>query len=203
MSCLTHQSCQSHYAQITSFAFGVPAPGQFSWRGRRDVRVKIGRVERQHVRRQLEMLDGRAGDLDLRILQLLISDLRSQSVKRLASKRRGWQAGYPWYRRFQKSRQMAFRRRRTGSLHCHGEHHLTHRRTVSRFPQTTGLSMSLTRSSCSATQTKAPTSPTRRVPIVRVAAKSATGGASAGPNTACRANGRWRAESHNDWEAIR
>src|SRR5471030_1502433 len=104
MSCLTHQSCQSHYAQITSFAFGVPAPGQFSWRGRRDVRVKIGRVERQHVRRQLEMLDGRAGDLDLRILQLLISDLRSQSVKRLASKRRGWQAGYPWYRRFQKSR---------------------------------------------------------------------------------------------------
>src|SRR5476651_946639 len=191
MSCLTHQSCQSHYAQITSFAFGVPAPGQFSWRGRRDVRVKIGRVERQHVRRQLEMLDGRAGDLDLRILQLLISDLRSQSVKRLASKRRGWQAGYPWYRRFQKSRQMAFRRRRTGSLHCHGEHHLTHRRTVSRFPQTTGFIDE-------PDQTQLLSDP-----IVRVAAKSATGGASAGPNTACRANGRWRAESHNDWEAIR
>src|SRR5471030_2350104 len=191
MSCLTHQSCQSHYAQITSFAFGVPAPGQFSWRGRRDVRVKIGRVERQHVRRQLEMLDGRAGDLDLRILQLLISDLRSQSVKRLASKRRGWQAGYPWYRQFQKSRQMAFRHRRTGSLHCHGEHHLTHRRTVSRFPQTTGFIDEPDQIQL------------LRVPIVRVAAKSATGGASAGPNTACRANGRWRAESHNDWEAIR
>src|SRR5438270_13520241 len=59
------------------------------------------------------------------------------------------------------------------------------------------------RSSCSATQTKAPTSPTRRVPTVWVNAKSAMGGESAGPKTACRANGRWRAESHSDWDAIR
>src|SRR6266446_4577572 len=63
--------------------------------------------------------------------------------------------------------------------------------------------MSLIRSSCSATQTKAPTSPTRRVPMVRAKPKSATGGESAGPNTACRANDRCLAESHSDWEAIR
>src|SRR5882724_3612830 len=63
--------------------------------------------------------------------------------------------------------------------------------------------MSLIRSSCSATQTKAPTSPTRRVPMVRAKPKSATGGESAGPNTDCRANDRCLAESHSDWEAIR
>src|SRR6266404_5386246 len=139
MPCLTDQSRQSHHAQIASLALGVPAPGQFSWGGSRDVRIKIGRVERQHVRRQLEMLDGRAGDLDLRTLQLLIGDLRGQSVKRLSGKCSGWQARYPRYRRFQKSRQMALGGWRTGSLYCHGEHHLTNRRTVSRFPQTTRL----------------------------------------------------------------
>jgi hypothetical protein len=85
------------------------------------------------------MLDGRAGDLDLRILQLFLSDLRGQSVKRLAGKRRGWQARYPRHQRFQKGRQMALGRRRTSSLYGHGEHHFTNRRTVSRFPQTTGL----------------------------------------------------------------
>src|SRR5713101_707942 len=43
--------------------------------------------------------------------------------------------------------------------------------------------MSLTKSNCSATHTSAPTSPTRRVPMVRTEPKSATGGGSAGPNT--------------------
>src|ERR1019366_6386286 len=53
--------------------------------------------------------------------------------------------------------------------------------------------MSLIKSSCSATHTKAPMSPTRRVPIVRVAPKSATGAGSAEPNTACRAKAAaWR-----------
>ena len=92
MSGLTHQSRQSHHTQITSLALGVAAPRQFAWRGRRDVRVKVGRVERQHVRRQLEMADGRAGDLDLRILQLRIGHLRGQSMKRLSAKRSGRQA---------------------------------------------------------------------------------------------------------------
>jgi hypothetical protein len=48
-----------------------------------------------------------------------------------------------------------------------------------------------------------PMSPTNRVPMVRVKAKSATGAGSAGPNTACRAKGRCLVGSHNDWEAIR
>src|SRR5258708_702077 len=137
MSCLTHQSRQSHYPQIASLAFGMPAPGQLAWCGSRDVRVEIGRVERQHVRRQLEMLDGGASDLDLRILQLFIRDLRGQSVKRLAGKRGRWEAGYPRYDRFHKGGQMAFGRRRTGTLDCHGQHHLTNGWPVSRFPQTT------------------------------------------------------------------
>ena len=63
--------------------------------------------------------------------------------------------------------------------------------------------MSLIRSSCSATHTKAPISPTRRVPIVCVELRSATEAGSAEPNTACRAKGRCLAGSHNDWEAIR
>src|SRR2546427_268662 len=65
------------------------------------------------------------------------------------------------------------------------------------------LSMSLIRSSCSATHIRAPTSPTRRVPSVRVNPKSATGGSSADPSTACRAKGRCCSGSHTDWDAIR
>src|ERR1017187_8271078 len=99
MSSLTHQGRQPRHSQITALALGVSAPGQLSWRGSRDMGVKIGRVERQHVRRQLEMLDRRAGDLNLPFLQLLVADLRRQSVKRLAGKRRGWQAGYSRHRR--------------------------------------------------------------------------------------------------------
>src|SRR5206468_11718661 len=59
------------------------------------------------------------------------------------------------------------------------------------------------RSNGSATQTNAPTSPTRRLPTVRVRLRSATGGGSAGPSTAWRANGRWRTASHNDCDAMR
>jgi hypothetical protein len=62
--------------------------------------------------------------------------------------------------------------------------------------------MSLIKSSCSATHTSAPTSPIRRVPMVHTDPKLATGGGSAGPNTAWRAKGRWRTESHKDWDAI-
>ena len=86
---LTNQSRQSHHAQIASFALGVAAARQFSWCGGRHVRIKIGCVERQHIRRQLEVPDNRAGDLHLRFLQLLIVDLCGQPVKRLPGERRG------------------------------------------------------------------------------------------------------------------
>ena len=46
--------------------------------------VQRGRVERQHVRRQREMPNGGAGDLDLRILQLCIGNLRGSPMKNLA-----------------------------------------------------------------------------------------------------------------------
>jgi hypothetical protein len=54
--------------------------------------VQRGRVERQRVRRQREMPNGGAGDLDLRILQLCIGNLRGQPMKNLAGKRRRRQA---------------------------------------------------------------------------------------------------------------
>ena len=58
------------------------------------------------------------------------------------------------------------------------------------------------RSSCSATQTNAPTSPSARVPTVCVAPRSATGGGAAGPSTTWRATERPRTGSHTDWAAI-
>src|SRR6266851_2560727 len=56
-------------------------------------------------------------------------------------------------------------------------------------------SMCPIRSSCSATQINAPTSPTACVPIVRVAPRSATGAAVAGPSTIWRATERPRTGS--------
>ena len=85
MSRLTHQSRQSYDAQITAFALGLATTRQFSWSGGGDVRVKVGGVKGEHVGRQFEASHSRAGDLDLRFLKLFIGDLRSQSVKRLAS----------------------------------------------------------------------------------------------------------------------
>ena len=88
MSGLTHQSRQSHHTQVTSLALGVPTPGQLTGRGGRDVSVKIGCVKRQHVHRQLEMLDGRAGDhvgvgreaLDARARHLEVAHLTFNGV---------------------------------------------------------------------------------------------------------------------------
>jgi hypothetical protein len=95
MSRLAHQGRQSHHPQIAALALGVAALGQFSGGGGRDVGVEVGRVERQHVRRQREAPDGRAGDLDLRLLQLLLGDLGGQPVERLPGEGRGRQARYP------------------------------------------------------------------------------------------------------------
>ena len=89
---LTHQSRQSHHAQIASFALGVAAARQFSWCGGRDVRVKVGSVERQYVSRQLKPPHRRAGDPDLGPFQLRIADLRRPAVKFLPRKCPGRQA---------------------------------------------------------------------------------------------------------------
>ena len=67
--------------------------------------VQRGRVERRRVRRQREMPNGGAGDLDLRILQLCIGNLRGQPMKNLAGKRRRRQA----LRRFRGRSQLAAR----------------------------------------------------------------------------------------------
>jgi hypothetical protein len=139
MSGFTHQSRQPHHPQIASLALGVAATRQFPWCRSGDMRVKVGRVERQHIRRQLEAPNYRAGDLDLRPLQLLLRDLGGQSVKRLPGERGGRQARHAWNARFQKRSKMALARRLTGSLYRNGEHHLANRRTTPRSFQATGL----------------------------------------------------------------
>ena len=96
MSRLAHQSRQSDHPQIASLALGVAAARQLPWCSGGDMRVKVGRVERQHVRRQLEAPNDRAGDLDLRLLQLFIRDLGGQSMKRLPGKPGGRQARHAW-----------------------------------------------------------------------------------------------------------
>jgi hypothetical protein len=53
----------------------VAAARQLACGGGCDIRVKVGRVERQHVRRHLEAPDYGAGDLDLGLLQLFVGDL--------------------------------------------------------------------------------------------------------------------------------
>ncbi len=139
MSRLTHQGRQSDHAQIPSFALGVAAARQFSWCGGCDMRVKVRRVERQHIRRQLEAPDDGASDVDLCLLQMCIRHLGGKPVKRLPGKRGSWQTRHARNTRFQKGGQMAFGPWRTGSLHRYGEHHLANRRTAARRLQTTGL----------------------------------------------------------------
>ena len=50
LPCLADQQAQPHDPQIGAFAFGVAPLGQFAVGRRRDVRVEVGGVIRQHAR---------------------------------------------------------------------------------------------------------------------------------------------------------
>jgi len=126
---LAGQHRQSDDAQIAPLALGLAAPRQFPAGGGGDVRVEVGGVECQHVGRQLEALDGGAGNGDLGILQLRRRDPSGQPVKGLPGEGRSRQAGGPRHTGFQEFRQVAFRRRGTRALDGNREHHLADRRT--------------------------------------------------------------------------
>jgi len=168
-----------------------------------DKRVKVGGVERQHIGRQLKAPKDRTSDLDLGFLQVLSGDLSSQAVKRLSGKGGAWQARYARKTGVQKGSQMALAGGRTGPLNSHGEHHLANSRTVARGFQTTSLINEFDQIQLFSDPYQGADVADQSRPTAQVAAKSATGAGSAEPNTACRANGRCLAGSHNDWEAIR
>ena len=49
VSGLADEETQADDTQVVAFALGVAATRQLAWRSRRDVRVEVRRVERQHV----------------------------------------------------------------------------------------------------------------------------------------------------------
>ena len=133
------QRRQPYHAQVASLALRVPAPRPVSGSGGGDVCVKVGSVERQHIGRQLKPPYHRSCNLDLSPLQLLITDPCRLPVKRLPGECGGRQAGDAWQARFEKSCQMAFGRRRTGTLYRHGEDHFAYRRPPRGYPRRTRL----------------------------------------------------------------
>ena len=139
MSRLAHQSRQSDHPQIAAFALGVAAARQFPRCGGGDMRVKVGRVERQHVGRQLEAPNDRTGDLNLRLLQLCIRDLGGQAVKRLPGELEGWQTRHA--RGTHDSRKAARWHLPVGTQACctATASTISTRRTALRGLQTTGL----------------------------------------------------------------
>ena len=132
LSGLTHQHRQAHHPQVAPFAFRVSAARQGSGSRGRNVRVKVRRIERQHVRRQLEPPHRRPRQFDLRPLQVLVRDLRRQAMKSLPAKRRGGQAGHPRHTGFQEGRQMTLRRGLTGALHGYRQYHFPDRGAAGR-----------------------------------------------------------------------
>ena len=85
MARLADQHAKPHHTQITPFAFGMPATRQLPWRNRRNVGVEICGIKRQHVGRKLEPGHSRFRNRDLRLLQLLISDLPGHPMIGLAA----------------------------------------------------------------------------------------------------------------------
>jgi hypothetical protein len=49
MTGLADEQAQANHAQVAALALGMTTPRQLAGGRRRDVRVEVGRVERQHV----------------------------------------------------------------------------------------------------------------------------------------------------------
>src|SRR5882762_3608123 len=194
---LADQDAKPYHPEVLSLALGVSTPGQLARRLRVDVRIEVRRVEREHVRGKLEPGNGSFRDHYLRLLQLMLGNLLRDAMKGLPAERGSRQTRQARQTRIQKFPQLALGSGRARPLnrHCHSQ--LAHRWAALRAPAH-ARSMCATRSSCSATQINAPTSPTPRVPTVCVARRSAKGGGSAGPRTTWRATERPRSASHTD-----
>jgi hypothetical protein len=103
---------------------------QLPWGRRRDVRVEVGGIERQHIRRKLEPPHRRPREGHLRRLQLLLGHLLRQPVKRLPAERLIRQAREPRDAAAKKVSQVALRPGPACALDRHGQHHLPHRRPL-------------------------------------------------------------------------
>jgi hypothetical protein len=106
----------------------MPPTRQFPGRRRRDVRVEVGGVERQHIGGQREAPHRRPRDRDLGLRQLLLGDVPRQPVERLSGERRGGEARDPRDARPQERTQVPFGPRHARPLDRDGQHHLAHGR---------------------------------------------------------------------------
>src|SRR6266571_2309613 len=125
---LAHQQSEPHDAQVVALALRMPPLSEFSRRCRRDVRVEVRRVERQHIRRQFEVLHRSTRDLDLRGVDLRRGNTGCEPVERLATEGTCWKARDSRQRPIQKFRKVPLGPRNGGTLHGNREHYLADRR---------------------------------------------------------------------------
>ena len=129
---LADQQAQPHHTQITTFALGMTALGQLARRDGGNVRVEIGRVEGQHIRRESESRNGRLGNRHLCLFQSLLVNLLGYPMKRLTAEGRARQTRQARHAGIQKVAQVTFGSRRAGSLNGHRDSQLANGRTVFR-----------------------------------------------------------------------
>src|SRR5580698_1724137 len=97
----------------------MPAARQLPGRHRRNVGVKIGGIERQHVGGKIEPSHRRLRNCDLRLLQLLIGDMLGHPMIGLARECRRRQTGQAGYGSIEKLRQIPLGSGRAGPLDGH------------------------------------------------------------------------------------
>ena len=87
MTGLADEQAQANHAQVAALALGMTSTSQLASGRRRDVRVEVGRVERQHVGGQLEPPDRSLRKLDLCHLELALGHRLRDAMERLACER--------------------------------------------------------------------------------------------------------------------
>src|SRR3990170_3787646 len=127
MSGLADQKAQPDHTQIASLALGVSTAGELARSLRGDVGVEVRRVESKHVRSEIEPGHRRLRDSDLRLLQIVISDLLRYAMKRLPAKGRARQTRQACHTRVKKLCQIALRSRLARPLDSYRHRQLAHR----------------------------------------------------------------------------
>jgi hypothetical protein len=116
----------------------VASLSQVARRRRGDVRVEVGGVEREDIRRQLEPARRRPRHRQLRLLQVPVGHLPGRPIKRVACEGRRRQARHPGHTALQKPGKVALGRRRARALDGDRDHDLAHRRPAHRPWQPAG-----------------------------------------------------------------
>src|SRR5216110_323452 len=127
MAGLAYQQSEPDDAQVVSLALRMSPLGEFARGRRRDMRVEVRRVERKHVRRQLERLHRSAREIDLCDVDLIRSYPGREAVERLTTEGTCWEARDSCERSIQKLREVSLGPWRGGPLHGNREHHLANR----------------------------------------------------------------------------